>query len=109
MISEINDGEIEDINILDDYQYIEMKKSLDTVYDNFIENNKSAISYQRFLSKIKSFKIKYNLPIRRNVWDGNYWDEPRSLPYMIPGVLLKFTFQVDWHPAQKPYDISGMR
>lgn len=39
LINEINDGEIEDINILDDYQYIEMKKSLDTVYDNFIENN----------------------------------------------------------------------
>jgi parallel beta-helix repeat protein len=78
------------------------------LHNNFIENNKSAISYQRFLSKIKSFKLKYNLPIRRNVWDGNYWDEPRSLPYMIQGVLLKFTFQIDWHPAQEPYEIPRM-
>jgi parallel beta-helix repeat protein len=76
--------------------------------NNFIGNNKSAISYQRILSKIKSFKIKYNLPIRRNVWDGNYWDKPRSLPYIIPGVLLKFSFQIDWHPAQEPYDIPWM-
>ena len=76
--------------------------------NNFIENNNSAISYQRFLSKIKSFKIKYNLPIRRNVWDGNYWDGPHVLPYVIPGVL-KLRFWVDWHPAQKPYDIPRIR
>lgn len=73
--------------------------------NNFIENNNSAISYQMFLSKIKSFKIELNLPIRRNVWDGNYWDEPHVLPYVIPGVL-KLRFWIDWHPAQKPYDIG---
>jgi parallel beta-helix repeat protein len=77
--------------------------------NNFIGNNRSAISNQGLLSKIKSLKIKLDLPIRRNIWKGNYWDGPRSLPYMIPGVFLKFSFQVDWHPAQEPYDIPGMR
>jgi parallel beta-helix repeat protein len=77
--------------------------------NNFIGNNRSAISIQGLLSKIKSLKIKLDLPIRRNVWKGNYWDGPRSSPYMIPGVFLKFSFQVDWHPAQEPYDIPRMR
>ena len=76
--------------------------------NNFMENNKSAISYQRLLDKIKGFALKHRLPVRRNVWDGNYWDGPRSLPYMIPGVLLKVGFQFDWHPAKEPYDIPGM-
>jgi parallel beta-helix repeat protein len=72
--------------------------------NNFIGNNRSAISAQRLLSKIR-MKIKLDIPIRRNVWKGNYWDGPRSLPYVIPGVFLKFSFQVDWHPAQVPFDI----
>jgi parallel beta-helix repeat protein len=72
--------------------------------NNFIGNDKSAISAQLFLLKIQLFKKELNFPIRRNVWNENYWDEPRSLPYKIPG-LFKFKFQVDWHPAQEPYDI----
>jgi parallel beta-helix repeat protein len=70
--------------------------------NNFIGNNKSAESIQNILIKIQLFKKELNLPIRRNVWDGNYWDKPRSTPYMIPGMLR---FWVDWHPAQEPYDI----
>jgi parallel beta-helix repeat protein len=76
--------------------------------NNFIGNNMSAISSQWFPSGIKMWKTS-NLPIfRRNVWKGNYWDEPRSLPYMIPGILVKLRFHFDWHPAQEPYDIPGM-
>jgi parallel beta-helix repeat protein len=77
--------------------------------NNFMRNNWSAMSHQRFLPK-----IKLDLPLRRNIWDGNYWDEQRSSPYMIPGVLMIAIFkvhvgvQVDWHPAQEPYDIPGM-
>jgi len=73
--------------------------------NNFIGNNRSAISSQWFPSGIKMWK-KSNLPIfRRNVWMGNYWDEPRVLPYMIPGIVVKLRFHFDWHPAQKPYNI----
>jgi parallel beta-helix repeat protein len=76
--------------------------------NNFIGNNKSAISVQPILSKIRMLKIKFNIPIRRNVWNQNYWDKPRLLPYVIPGVFLKLTFMVDWRPAQKLYDIPGI-
>jgi parallel beta-helix repeat protein len=77
--------------------------------NNFIGNNKSAESDQLLLLKIQLFKKELNLPLRRDVWNGNYWDEPRSVPYKIPGLglFLKFRFQVDWHPAQAPYDITG--
>jgi parallel beta-helix repeat protein len=70
--------------------------------NNFIGNTKSAESAQYFLLRLQAFKKELNLPIRRNVWDGNYWDEPRLLPYKIPGAIW---FCVDWHPAQEPYDI----
>jgi parallel beta-helix repeat protein len=71
--------------------------------NNFIGNNRSAISYQSFMSKISMLKNKLHVPIRRNVWSQNYWDAPRILPYVIPGVFLKVTTQVDWRPALKPY------
>jgi parallel beta-helix repeat protein len=83
--------------------------------NNFFGNNYSAVSYQRILSKIKGFTLEHHLPVRRNVWNGNYWDDPRSLPFIIPGVIMKivfkvdFGFQIDWHPAQEPYDIPGIR
>jgi len=43
-----------------------------------------------------------------NQWDGNYWDKPRTLPYLIVGNLFIFIpwFNFDWHPAQEPYDIG---
>ena len=72
--------------------------------NNFIGNDKSAVSAQLLLLKIQLFKKELNFPIRRNVWNENYWDGPRSLPYKIPG-FFKFRCQVDWRPAQKPYDI----
>jgi parallel beta-helix repeat protein len=80
--------------------------SADTILqNNFIGNNKSALSYQSPFSKLRIFKIKFNIPIRRNVWSQNYWDRPRLLPYPIPGVFLKRTLQIDWRPALKPYHL----
>ncbi len=75
--------------------------------NNFIGNNKNAESTQWLLWRIQLFKNELNLPLRRNVWNGNYWNGPRSLPYIIPasGLFLRFRFQVDWHPAKIPYDI----
>jgi len=63
--------------------------------NNFIDNDKHA--YLNFFSFY-------------NTWDGNYWGEPRELPYIIKGVLFVFFipwFSVDWHPASEPYDIGG--
>lgn len=79
--------------------------------NNFIGNNWSAMSYQRFLSRFRHLKITLGFPLRRTVWNGNYWDKPQSLPVIIPGVIMiavfkiPLGFQVDWHPAQEPYDI----
>jgi len=59
-----------------------------------------------------------------NNWNGNYWDEPRNIPYPIYGYIglgllfpllfyMVFGFPIatminfDWHPASEPYDIGG--
>jgi parallel beta-helix repeat protein len=81
--------------------------SADTILqNNFIGNNKSAETVQMFLIKIELFKKELNFPIRRNIWNGNYWDGPRLLPYVIPRNNFRLSLQIDWHPAQEPYDIS---
>jgi parallel beta-helix repeat protein len=76
--------------------------------NNFIGNEKfSAVSYQRFLTNIWHIlyiKLIFNMPIHRNIWKGNYWNEPRSFPYIIPGWFV-LRFWIDWHPAKEPYDI----
>ena len=41
----------------------------------------------------------------RDIWKGNYWDEPLNHPKLIMGILPFIQF--DWHPAQQPYDIPG--
>ena len=46
----------------------------------------------------------------RNKWDGNYWNRPRVFPKLIFGYIEIFYgnipwFNIDWHPAQEPYDI----
>jgi parallel beta-helix repeat protein len=77
--------------------------------NNFIGNKKfSAVSNQRLLTNIWYYiylKLIINVPIRRNVWKGNYWNEPRSLPYIIPGWFV-LRIWIDWYPAKEPYDIE---
>jgi parallel beta-helix repeat protein len=53
-------------------------------------------------------------PFWRNTWNDNYWNRARLLPKVIFGYLEyhkdRFIIipwmNVDWHPAQKPYNIS---
>jgi len=47
-----------------------------------------------------------------NKWNQNYWNQSSNLPKIIPGqiggifVKIKIPFiNVDWHPAQEPYDL----
>jgi parallel beta-helix repeat protein len=71
--------------------------------NNFIDNNQSASAAQgRLFLMIYRLKGEIPFPVRRNVWNQNYWDRPRLLPYKSPGVLMFF---IDWHPAKEPYDI----
>ena len=78
--------------------------------NNFIGNNKSANSIQNILMKIQLFKKELNLPLHRNVWSGNYWDDwDGTGPYVIFTKMVFFRhISIDWHPAQEPYDIPGM-
>ena len=83
--------------------------------NTFLDNNKTA-SYRWFwfFSPIKETRDR----IPR--FNKNFWDQSRSSPKPIFGrwhlllpvfphvdFLLWVTF--DWHPAQEPYDIPGMR
>jgi len=64
--------------------------------NNFINNTKSAYFYW--------FSFQ-------NKWDGNFWNEPTDKPVIIFGSIgLVFIpwINIDWHPAQEPYDIPGM-
>ena len=78
--------------------------------NNFIGNNKSANSIQNILMKIPLFKKELNLPIHRNVWSGNYWDDwDGTGPYVIyTKTIFIRHFSFDWHPAKVPYDAPGM-
>ena len=51
-----------------------------------------------------------------NLWDANFWDDATIQPYIILGTIGPFSelshfnipwVNVDWHPAQEPYDIGG--
>lgn len=88
--------------------------------NNFIENGQHAYFHQALLLRLRFFKNYFDFPITRSIWDGNYWEKPRILPYPIPGLVslnrgfvndppYRFNFfQVDRHPAQEPYDIPEM-
>jgi len=71
------------------------------LYNNFIENGERNVKLLYYIWNLK-----------RNKWEINYWDKPRSFPYLIFGkisILLPFGiipwFEIDWNPAREPYDI----
>jgi len=91
------------------------------IQNNFIGNRRQVYFIQPIVTRIYFLWIRHHLPLQRNIWDGNYWERPRVLPYPIPGfVNIWFDFgtgdiplvdfiQFDLHPAQTPYNIPGMR
>jgi len=73
----------------------------DRATSNYIYNN-------NFINNTKS--AYFHLFSFQNKWDGNFWNEPRDTPVIIFGSIgLVFIpwINVDWHPAQEPYDIPG--
>jgi len=90
--------------------YIWITSADKILQNNFIGNNKSANSLQNILMKIQLFKKELVLPIHRNVWSGNYWDDLDGTgPYVIFTKTVFFRHvSIDWHPAKEPYDIPGM-
>jgi parallel beta-helix repeat protein len=60
------------------------------------------------------FLLNYRI-IRPTIWNQNYWNESRILPYVIVGEAVKDPydptsitkrFNFDMNPAKEPYDIS---
>jgi parallel beta-helix repeat protein len=72
--------------------FIGSSKSIEVRRNNFLDNVRGAY----FM----------NCPRKEIIWDGNYWDQPRTLPKVVPGYRIwLYRFEVDWHPAAEPYDI----
>ncbi len=90
--------------------YIWITSADKILQNNFIGNNNSANSLQNILLKIQLFKKELALPLHRNVWSGNYWDDwDGTGPYVIFTKTVFFRHvSIDWHPAKEPYDIQGM-
>ena len=68
------------------------------------------ISRNNFLYNIRNAKLYYLTLREVNTWRNNYWNRPRMLPKFIFGFLWSYPllvpwFEIDWHPAQEPYDI----
>jgi parallel beta-helix repeat protein len=86
--------------------------------NNFIENGQNAYFNQPILTRFRVLKNILHFPISRSVWDKNYWERPRIMPFIIPGLIsiirgpsidapyVSDYFQIDWHPAQEPYYIE---
>ncbi len=87
--------------------------------NNFIGNGQQAYFRQTIALRFGILHTILNCPINRSIWDENYWEKQRILPYPIPGLISFYRgfvndppyrfnfFQIDRHPAKTPYDIPG--
>lgn len=91
------------------------------IQNTFIGNGRNVYFIQPFLLRIKYLRILNHNALQPTVWAGNFWDRQRTMPYPILGLTILWdylgvislmynkylvdSFQVDWHPAQEPYDI----
>jgi len=76
----------------------------------------NTISENNFINNQKDVVLSFlGILHKKNTWDGNYWGKPRSRPKPIFGLvgfpiicpLLRMLWiEVDWHPAQEPYELG---
>jgi parallel beta-helix repeat protein len=81
---------------------------------HIISSNSIEVQQNNFIGNIKGAAYFDSCKRKAILWNGNYWDQPRMFPKMIPGIslyllLVFYRFDFDWHPAQEPYDIPEMR
>jgi parallel beta-helix repeat protein len=85
-------------------------------YNNFMKSGMSGLFGFFTFNFGEDFSIRYP----NNHFEGNYWGKSRLFPKPIFGAIMykKDTqsptiilpwLMFDWHPAQKPYNIPGMR
>ena len=99
---------------------INISAESNSIHHNTILNNSiglylwrhsgNTICCNNFLTNQKNAGFEVYSREGYNKWNKNYWDQPRILPKLIVGknLWLYFTLpwlNVDWHPAQKPYEI----
>jgi parallel beta-helix repeat protein len=90
-------------------------------YGVYLEYGRNTIAYNNFIGNINDATFKYYFNyggLQKNYWHRNYWNQPRFLPKCINGQLVFVNqeqqenayswLNLDWHPAQEPYDITGM-
>jgi len=81
-------------------------------YSLFIIASSVEIVENNFINSIDDFSASFaSLLNESNTWNGNFWSRPRILPKIIPGLMYSGNryipwVEIDWHPAQKPYDID---
>ncbi|MCK4416167.1 MAG: right-handed parallel beta-helix repeat-containing protein, partial [Thermoplasmatales archaeon] len=86
------------------------------VYIDYSYNN--VITRNNFVDNPKNAFFTYGFrPFKNNKFDANYWSEytgSGKLPKIIIGrrtglIFLSHSwFDIDWHPAQEPYDIPAV-
>jgi parallel beta-helix repeat protein len=97
---------------------IDVAGSYNKIIGNHLENNSIGVQIYEFFNNVKRnnfinnelhAQFIYGIPLLQrltNIWFGNYWNNPRLLPYPIFGLLILLPItQFDWRPALKPYDI----
>jgi len=83
--------------------------------NNTISQNNFIRGWHRIMFFFYNIICGSNKTIQKNHWDGNYWYRQRILPKPIINHIIVnnkrggFRIEVDWHPAQEPYDIRVMR
>ena len=88
------------------------------IQNNFIVNGQNAYFSQPIISRVRTLKKLLDIPIKKSLWNGNFWDRSRLMPYIIPGLISLIRvpsfeppfnhniLQFDWYPAKEPYDIG---
>ena len=108
-----SNNKINDNNITSNNNYginLQNSNSNNISKNNFINNKLHAF----FIKEYTIWEFIKNYQKDKNIWNENYWNEPRNLPKLIFGILNLIIFSkridffrvdFDWHPAKEPYDI----
>jgi parallel beta-helix repeat protein len=82
--------------------------------NNTIKQNNFIKEWKRIIFSFYNIICASEKGTQKNNWDGNYWYHQRIFPKTIFNHLLVddkragISIEIDWHPAQEPYDITGM-
>jgi len=120
-----------DVDLFDNEYVIIKRNTFNSLYGGILIERckKCIVSDNNFMNENCTVTVVYFCPPSPrkidNKIDGNYWYKPRVLPKLIIGCILPSNellafllmglnifppyFQIDWSPAQKPYDIPGVR